>query len=114
MTVTPVANIHPQRIVEAFGNYQIGVTLSSKGDGHPNDGRFRDLTTDWALDTAPVLTAAYLRQLSAQCRRTGSNLIEFWGWPEIRYRDDDGKGMVYSRVRFLYVLIEMNMLGRPN
>lgn len=114
MTITPIATIEPQTIVNAFGNYRIGVTLAKKGEGHADDGRFRDIVTDWALDTAPVLQAAYLRRLSAECRRGGHNLIEFWGWPEIRYREDDAKGMVYSRVRFLYVLIEMNMSGRPN
>lgn len=114
MTITPVAIIEPNRIVDAFGSYRIGITLSKKGEGHLDDGHFRDVSTDWSMDPAPVLQATYLRQLTQECYRRGSNFIEFWGWPEIRYRDDDTKGMVYSRVRFLFVIVEMNTAGRPN
>ncbi len=110
--ITAVDRIEPQHIVDAFGQYRIGVTLASKGDGHLDDGRFRDLVTSWQQDTIPVLKAAYVRQLVREARRGSFNLIEFWGWPEIRYRDDDNHGMVYSRVRFLHVIVEMNNAGR--
>ncbi len=112
--INAVANIHPQKIIDAFGNYRMGITLSKKGEGNADDGRFRDIVTDWAPDTIPILQATYLRALTREAKRGGHNFIEFWGWPEIRYRDDDAKGMVYSRVRFLYVIVEMNTAGRPN
>lgn len=109
-----VANIHPQQIVDAFGNYRIGIAEALKGDGHADDGRFQDIVTDWAREPTPVLQAAYLRRLVREATRGQYNFIEFWGWPEIRYRADDGKGMVYSRVRLLYVQVVMNTAGRPN
>lgn len=111
MNIT-VAQIHPQRIVDAFGNYQIGVAQALKGDGHKDDGRFMDLATDWSNDTAEVLSAIYLKTLVRQARHRGSNFIEFWGWPEVKYRDGDNHGMVASRVRFLHVVVVPN--GRPN
>lgn len=104
--------IPPQRIVDAFGHYRIGVTQANKGDGHLDDGRFQDVVTDWSQGTADVLKAAYLKRLVTMAKFAGSNLIEFWGWPEVRYRSGDNCGMVYSRVRFCHVIVIPN--GRPN
>lgn len=91
-------------IVNAFGNWRIGVTEATVGTGGPDDGRFMDLTYGWHREIAPVLQAAYLKRLVKQAKRRQANLVEFHGWPEIRYRDD-GTGEVYSRVRFRTVAI---------
>lgn len=107
-----VANIPPQRIVDAFGNYLIGIAEALVGSGHPDDGRFMDLATEWSPDTPEILASLYLKRLVAIGKQQRSNFIEFWGWPEIRYRQGDNCGMVYSRVRFMYVIAVPP--GRPN
>lgn len=112
MTITAIDIIQPMEIVRAFGNQEIGVTEALKGDGHLDDGRFQDIATPWTSDSMPVLLASYLRRLRYLAYHGGHNLIEFWGWPEIRYRDDDNRAMVYSRVRFMCVTVVPQ--GRPN
>jgi hypothetical protein len=110
--IIAIDTIHPQKIVDAFGPYQIGIAESLKGEGHPNDGRFQDIVTDWTPDPAEIIKTIYLRRLVRLAKSQRSNFIEFWGWPEIRYRDDVNAGMVFSRVRFLHVIAVPN--GRPN
>jgi hypothetical protein len=54
----------------------------------------------------------YVRLLRNEAKKRASNFIEFWGWPEVRFRSDDISYMVYSRVRFLHVIVVPQ--GRPN
>jgi hypothetical protein len=112
MTDTAVDLIHPQMIVDAFGSYKIGIAQSFKGQGGPDDGRFMDLATPWAKETPEVQRALYMRLLRHEAKRRGSNFIEFWGWPEVRFRDGEFAYMIFSRVRFLHVIAVPP--GRPN
>jgi hypothetical protein len=112
MSHVAVDEIHPQLIVDAFGQYRIGIAQSFKGEGGPDDGRFMDLATPWAKETPEVQRALYVRLLRNEAKKRASNFIEFWGWPEVRFRSDDISYMVYSRVRFLHVIVVPQ--GRPN
>lgn len=103
--------IHPQAIVEAFGQTQIGVTESKVGEGGLDDGRFQNIQTPWARNTATAQQHIYLRQLVGAARKRGANFIEFWGWPEVRHRDD-GTCMVFSRLRMVQITVVPQ--GRPH
>lgn len=107
-----VDQIHPQHLVDAFGQYRIGIAQSFKGEGGPDDGRFMDLATPWARETPDVQRALYVRMLIAETRRRGSNFLEFWHWPEVRFREGEFQYMVFSRVRFMHVIVVPQ--GRPN
>ena len=105
MNSVAIDQIDPPRIVDAFGNYKIGVAESVKGTGGPDDGRFMNLDTDWKRDPAPVLKELFLRDLVRRARQGRYNFIEFWGWPKVIYRDD-GMGMVRGRLRMLHVIVD--------
>lgn len=103
--IIPIDNIKPERILQKIGRYDMAFGESFKGDGAPSDGNFQDFNTHWRTESAPDVQEIWLemlrRNVAIACQR-GFNFIEFWGWPEVRCRDD-GMSMVASRIRILRV-----------
>ncbi len=103
MTEHALDIIRPDIILQHVGGYQMAFAEAVKGTGNRDDGNFFDLVTPWYFDPLPVVRELYMRTLMFNVRsaiRQGFNFMEFWGWPEIRARDD-GTMMVYSRLRFM-------------
>lgn len=103
--IIPVDNIPPERILQKIGAYRMAFAESLKGEGGPSDGNFQDFSTNWRTEAAPDVQEIWLemlrRNVAVACQK-GFNFIEFWGWPEVRCRDD-GMCMVASRLRIIRV-----------
>lgn len=114
MTEHTIDIIPPDFILQQVGGHKMAFAQANKGTGNRDDGNFFDIVTPWLTDTVPIVRELYMQKLMRQVRaaeRQAFNFMEFWGWPEIRARDD-GTLMVYSRLRFLRVTIVHQ--PRPN
>lgn len=98
-------SIPPDRILQKIGAYHMAFAESYKGDGRPGDGNFQDFNTSWRpespIDVKEIWLEMFRRSVGMACQQ-GFNFCEFWGWPEVRCRDD-GMNMVASRIRILRV-----------
>lgn len=96
-----IDQVGPERIVQKIGGYKVSFSESLKGEGNPGDGNFQDLKTDWRRESHVGMVEIWLELLRrnvARMEATGHNFIEFWGWPEVRVRDD-GTCQIAARVR---------------
>ena len=103
-----VDSITPQRILQKIGSYSLAFAESYKGDGNGDDGRFFDLCTSWRTENATDVVEIWLelfRRNVVLATNQGFNFAEFWGWPEVRCRDD-GTSRVTSRLRMMKVTME--------
>lgn len=114
MSARAVDNIHPEDILKTISRYHMAFAESMKGEGHADDGRFFNLDTDWRQMAIAEIKAIYLehlrRNVASACSQ-GFNFMEFWGWPEVRAREDTFV-MVHSRLRMLTITPIFN--PRPN
>lgn len=102
-----VDQIKPQDILKKIGSYQMAFAESYKGDGGPSDANFQQFDGSWH----PTLTEAreiwlemFKRNVVRAGVRAGYNFCEFWGWPEIRCRDN-ASYQVAARLRVVRVKI---------
>lgn len=101
-----IGQILPNEIVDAFGQYQIGIAESLKGEGGPDDGRFQDVTNTADVATGVAVTkAVFLKGLVRLVKRGRFNFIEMHGFPQI-WAEDDTKIVVRARVRLCHVRVE--------
>lgn len=100
-----VDSVMPERILQKIGDRQMAFAESFKGEGNADDGRFMDLATNWRTEgvtgAIEIWLELLLRNVIRACAQ-GFNFIEFWGWPEVRARDD-GTWMVAARIRVLKI-----------
>lgn len=101
-----VEYIDPGVVVQAFGNYKIGMAESLKGDGHAADTRFYNFDTPWVREPIAVLRQRFLKAVVKHIKKGRHNFIEMHGFPEVVYRDD-GCGMIHWRIRPLFVVVRM-------
>lgn len=99
-----VDQIKPERILQKIGAYKMAFAESYKGEGAPSDDNFQQFDTDWrpTITEAQEIWLEMLRRNVAMACFRGFNFCEFWGWPEVRCRDD-GTSMVAARIRILRV-----------
>ncbi len=106
MSFVVVDQITPQRILQKIGGNDMAFAESFKGEGSPADGNFQQFNSSWRQQTiteaGEIWLAMFLRQAVLPGTRAGFNFCEFWGWPEVRVRDD-GQAMVTARMRVIKV-----------
>lgn len=100
-----VDSIGPDRILQKIGAYEMAFAESYKGQGGRDDGNFQNFNTSWRreppADVKEIWLELFRRNVEQACA-SGFNFAEFWGWPEVRCRDD-GTAMVAARMRILRV-----------
>ncbi len=100
-----IDQIDPQRILQKIGSNEMAFAESFKGQGNRDDGNFQDFNTHWRTEAPSDLKEIWLEMFRRNVVRacaSGFNFCEFWGWPEVRCRDD-GTAMVAARIRILRI-----------
>lgn len=109
MAIVTVDQIKPERILRKIGGYEMAFAESYKGEGGPSDANFQTFDTDWRQDLPTnmeeIWLEHFLRNAVIAGTRAGFNFCEFWGWPEVRVRDDL-TCQVASRIRVIKLKIE--------
>lgn len=105
-SMVTIDQIQPERIMQKVGGYHMAFAESYKGDGNRSDANFQNFNTNWRHDppvaVAEIWLEMFRRQVVVAGTSKGFNFCEFWGWPEIRCRDD-GSAMVAARIRVLRI-----------